>query len=246
MKVSLAERRGYLEQKKKSADRLEVINANEAWGRRVSEISAATSEGSYEELPATTVNVNEVRAKESQSPSRRNSVDSDSDTDNEGVYNTVTSNVSTTTVLTDDSEDATDAEDTKKQHYDNPSFVGDTNEKPSKDASKLSTINESNETLLHDEPKKKKSVSIITEIDEKAEDKNENESNKKHKYNYKGSLEKEKGESRTRSMSQKVHFDETTNQRRRPSAAERLVLEFRRLSRRLSVPDFVFRNIFKR
>ncbi|GAB1600913.1 uncharacterized protein LOC115210562 [Argonauta hians] len=42
----------------------------------------------------------------------------------------------------------------------------------------------------------------------------------------------------------KVHFDTSADQRRRPSTAERLVLEFRRISRRLSVPEFVFRNIF--
>lgn len=133
MKVSLAERRGYLEHKKKSAERLDVLNANENWVRRVSQISAATSDGSYEELPATTVNVNELHSKESQASFRRgSSVDSDSDSsDAEGVYNTVTSNVSTTTVLTDeDSEDAATT-DVTKQHYINRGFVGDSNEKHS-------------------------------------------------------------------------------------------------------------------
>lgn len=242
MKVSLAERRGYLEQKKKSTDRLEVPNANADRVRRVSEISTATSDGSYEELPATTVNINELRGKESQASSQRNSEDSDSDTDNEGVYNTVTSNVSTTTVLTDDSDDAGDA---INRYYDNPSFVSDSNEKlPT--ISKLSAVDNSKEILPHDEPKKKKTVSIISEIDEKTEDKNEDQNDKKHKYNFKGSLEKENIEPGMRRMHARVHFDETSNQRRRPSTAERLVLEFRRLSRRLSVPEFVFRNIFKR
>ncbi|XP_052823653.1 uncharacterized protein LOC106872022 [Octopus bimaculoides] len=283
MKVSLAERQ------QRASSRLEAINAmnklDDIIERRVSELSVANSDGSYEVLPATTINISKEGTYENVSSSRRNSLDSD----DENNYNTVHSTYSTTTIVPYELQ----------PEHDNPSFVPDYevddnvadldgNKRGVGDGNDNSDDDDYNDggtfgnlrssPTISRKPKKKKSVSIneasdennpettsvttenintgntITTHDTLANNINTNTTEtdgdainmmpmgKKRRFS--GVAEKDIETMGSGVAPHKVHFDISADQRRRPSTAERLVLEFRRLSRRLSVPEFVFRNIF--
>lgn len=254
--------------------------------RRVSELSVANSDGSYEVLPATTINIPKEGTYENDSPSRRHSLDSD----DENNYNTVHSTYSTTTIVPYEMQ----------TEHDNPSFVhdyevdgnvadlhgsrrgvGDGSDNSDggdfNDAGTFGNLRSS--PTLSRKPKKKKSVCINEASDENdietasaaAENANagnitttrdtlanninttktaETDSDRINvmpmgqKRRFSGVAEKDIETMGSGVAPHKVHFDISADQRRRPSTAERLVLEFRRLSRRLSVPEFVFRNIF--
>ncbi|XP_029635024.1 uncharacterized protein LOC115210562 [Octopus sinensis] len=289
MTVSLAERQSHLQRKQRASSRLEAINAmnklDDSIERRVSELSVANSDGSYEVLPATTINISKEGTYENVSSSRRNSLDSDDDNN----YNTVHSTYSTTTIVPYELQ----------SEHDNPSFVPDYevdgsmadldgNKRGVGDGGDNSDDDDFNDggtfgnlrssPTISRKPKKKKSVCINEASDENnpettsvtTENINTSNSITTHdtlannintnttetdgdpidmvpmgkKRRFSGVAEKDIETMSSGVAPHKVHFDISADQRRRPSTAERLVLEFRRLSRRLSVPEFVFRNIF--